>query len=407
MTLIALLHKNSFPMAITDNLISTEHRIKDYQTPETPLNTKEHESFRILGMASKIWRYGKNGKCLFLLYAGTVSNAQDIFEKYSQKFSYSQDDSEMLDIFHDLDRKIKSSSSNLDVTGIFLHNSSDQLTIYNHDFGDICWISIRNNELIEDIWVNIIIAGGSGAPRFLEIISNPNINYTLKEQLKYVYNFHGRTKDSRGNTNLNNTIDYYYQCIKFSLNSVALATIESVLYPEYSLLTYNACGALYNLRHFIELYPKIEEKHISISDTGLCQIFTEDKNGNLYINKFILTNYTDENITVSFVLNCHISINEIIDNEHIRIKTDTDSFDVFEIHDRYKDSIKRKIENIDKNLLNANQLIVYRNKDKSQPSFGVYFLPWLAHDKKLVSIVIDDKEAIINIKQDENEKVFR
>lgn len=418
MTLIALLHKGSFPMVITDNLISADAEGKNvtpkfketYQTPDTPLDTKEQltskksaENFYSLGMANKIWKTfapANTNMPFFLMYAGSVERANKLFEDI--KTLSPSDDIEYMLSFH---------KNNKEISAIVICKNANNKIEY-FSIGDIGrFITLKNKEgILKNISFSAIaIIGGSGFKPFSKLLIQYYENHLQSKQLKYFTKTDCDDDWTILHPNINiayiNDINFFEQCYLMSLNLLALCTAESLRKSGRSELVRNACGGLYNLRHFVELYPDYIQQDTKLSDTGLCQIFTEKINNIHCIKKFILTNYTDDNKTISYVLNKQIDITKLnLDikklNKKISLETINKSeFEVFEIHDKRSDNEpSRKISNLDTVFLNANQLIIYEYIDGNFDN--VNFMPYAnkgglhCHDK-LVKININNNSLDI------------
>ena len=88
MTVAALLFGETFPIAITDNLISSNHMPE--ASPTTPLTGQEARpstdgTAYPAGLASKVW---ESPIGVHMLYAGTVDHAQQIFTKVLRVAEY-------------------------------------------------------------------------------------------------------------------------------------------------------------------------------------------------------------------------------------------------------------------------------------------------------------------------------
>lgn len=423
MTLIALLHKDSFPIAITDNLISKSisKTDNDYETPDTPLDTKEildaekkEDNFHILGMANKIWKYSSTSKgnpncfTFFFMYAGIVTEAKRLFSdliNLVNSGAFSEDDVRYYMEYYE------------GVSAVVIYIQEDNIkSIASKDI-EKAFIGYKdeqgNNRLVDLKRISQI--GGSGFQTFSNLIFYFYKNHLSTQQKVY---FTITKKDNfdimHPNTNKGANIynhDFFEQSYLLSLSLLAVCTGEALRKQNRSELVKNACGGLFNLRHFVELYPQNIQEKLKLTDTGLCQVFTERTDKGYFIKKFILTNYTNDNKTISFVLNKDVDITNLNWDIYNLIycgqlfSVSKGDFDVFEIHDeRPKENNeydqKRQILESDSLLMTANQLIVYEyvNGDYQK----VKFMPF-AHKQglhsmdKLVKILLDTTNNSVEV----------
>lgn len=250
MTIAALLFAKTFPVVITDTLISTKGgRENEIDTPLTSAEKREgFDGYKPAGIAQKMW----HSQNLFFLYAGTVSDAERLFRFVDNKMHYGG--SVYTDEVH-ADVKRYAKDNKLDVSFIVVCKNPDDF-IHHYPY--------RAIQADGPLFGRCLMIG-SGAPPLVTLLDMVR-GAPLPPEEEYEH------------------ISVVYQN---ALRALAAVTIDYL--NEQSLLAAKATGAFFNLSFLPELYAFKLTEIPPIIASGVCQIFLKIAGDHLFVKRVVIS----------------------------------------------------------------------------------------------------------------------
>ncbi|MGH2419047.1 hypothetical protein EJ576_29415 [Pseudomonas sp. C 49-2] len=259
MTVAALLFGETFPIAITDNLISSNHVPE--ASPTTPLTGQEARpaadgSTYPAGMASKVWESPLD---VHMLYAGAVGHAQLIFTKVQQAAEY--DDSYSLKRH----KNIVQDAINDGLAASFI--VVDLREGHIHHAGHPDWqTECRNGSFGKALVI------GSGRHALLQVMNRLSTEQIAKTLPCFECELEKHVCTAVAN----------------ALLIIANASVEYM--SPHSEFARQSTGGLFTLSFFPGLYGWTQDDlPPAYLNNRLCQMFTQRDGDTLYLKRLILT----------------------------------------------------------------------------------------------------------------------
>lgn len=369
MTICALLFRDSFPIAITDNLISNKSGIKDLSTPLIENeNRKGLNGYKPAGVANKIWKITINddiNHTYYMMYSGNVNDALELSNYIKGKLAYQTvDEIDVLDIENYI------INSKLEISVILMYMDKDGY--FSHYYVNAHKISLGK--------IDSILAIGSGVSDFGHEVQNLYLkNSKLIDKI----------------THLN-----IQEKILTSLLLVSQLTSDYLYLDCFSSFARKSCGALYNIYTFPQLYYNSISEIPNFIKNGICQIFIDFCfiQNNFFIKRIVHTRQCYES---DEILSTTIDLNEKIPNDDI-VKINKGEFRkrVHIIRSLKDDSF---LDNPNKLSLYSNQVIIYASVGM-QNTKTIHYLPNDSH--KIISIKYSNSELEIKLDYMNEENFF-
>lgn len=356
MTICALLFRNSFPIAITDNLISNRQGVEDLVTPLTEKENREGlEGYKPAGVANKIWKVSVDNtieRTYYMMYSGIVEDAKKLSNYLFHKLCYQTvDEINVLDIESYIQKdslKLSVILLYMDSNGYFSHYyiNADRIYFYNQDE---------------------VLAIGSGAK-------------DLSVQIQYLYSKHRTLIDNLKLLDI-------HEKIGVALLLTSQLTSDYLYLEDFSSFAKKSCGALYNIYTFPQLYYNSNNEIPNFIKNGTCQVFLDFC---FVQNKFLIKRivhtkqcYDESEDVISTTINLNADIPE---KDYIKIPSELINAKVHVIRPLKDCSY---IDNVNAIYLSSNQLIIYASIGNENIK-SIHFLP-------------NDKYDVINIKDNNYE----
>lgn len=353
MTICVLLFKNSFPVVITDNLISNKQGVRNLSTPLTKNeNRKGVDGYKPAGIANKVWKISINDRqddTCYIMYSGNVKHAKELSDYIKSKLSYqSINEIELNDI------KNYASTQNLEVSIILVYMDNE---------GYFSHYVINANEHCS--YTPSILSIGSG---YEELES------TLQKIVKQHHKFIANIAHSE-----------IHEKIAFSLLLIAYLTSDYLYLGDYSSFAQKSCGALYHNYTFPTLYYDNKEDIPPYIKNGNCQLFIDFcyVQNKFFIKRLVHTRqcvYSNNIISTVIELNAPIPI----DNEINILKYHSTIYTI----KNYKDESQAKSEF---RPFSSSQMILYA-------SVGVEHTRTIHYYPNIDIISCNLENSILNIK---------
>lgn len=340
MTICALLFKNSFPIVITDNLISNKLGSNNLSTPLTNNENREGlNGYKPAGIASKIWKISIDNeisRTYYMIYSGTVKDALDVSNFLKNKLCY-----KTVDEINDVEIKeyIEFNKLNISIILVF----SDKNGYMSHYYINAYLIPFGKHEPVISI--------GSGIEE-------------LNNEIQYLYFKHKVIIEDTAKQDI-------HRKISISLLLISQLTSDYLHLEDYSAFAKKSCGALYNLYTFPPLYFNSMDAIPKYFKNGSCQIFVDFCfiQNKFYIKRIVHTkqNYdTEEVISTAIELTINIPDGNKIQIE--RNKISTKSYIIRQLKDKSYIIDNQTIS------FSSNQVIIYASIGKENVK-TVHYLP--------------------------------
>lgn len=324
MTICTLLFTDTFPIAITDNLIS--NKLGDDEL-STPISGKENrigfEGYKPAGIANKVWKVSIGDKLestYYMMYSGNIEHAKKLSDYIKSKLSY-----QTVDEINTEDIENYITQNQLDIGVILVYMDKDGY--FSHYY-------VNANR---HIYQPIILSIGSGRDELacvLQRIYDRHYNFISEISLLDIH-----------------------KKIGLSLLVISYLTSDYLYLGNYSSFAKKSCGALYHNYTFPKLYYDSINNIPNYIKNGCCQIFIDF----CYIqNKFFIKRlvHTKQCYKTEDVISTVIETNQEVpksDNNEIILEASYTSSKVYIIKN-YKDDIEI-IQGLDS--FSASQLILY------------------------------------------------
>ena len=258
MTVAALLFAKTFPIVITDHLISREGASgTPVDTALTDAESRASDSGHIpVGMAAKMWHVRDS---MYMVYAGTVAHAQQICEKIAAKTTY----------------EAYSSTVHADVvTWAEVTNlKASFILIFLGDDGFVTYYSHGARRIHNDFFGEVLIIGSGSEPlaRSIEAVC------TYADPLPSDFDLQ--------------VLAYVHRAMA---NATALQAGATVDYTKAnSAYASKATGGLFALSYLPKCYgwsdSTLPPGHLQ---NRTCELFTESRGGGIYLNRAVISSRT-------------------------------------------------------------------------------------------------------------------
>ena len=291
MTICILVHPDTFPVVITDNLISNKGNQESISTPLVDNEGRRGiQDTRPAGVANKVWFLNidnDNKTFMYLIYSGTVKLVQELEQYIYSKLSYSNIYSiSFEDIKSFCEEKCSLNPEQILSVILLYKDNKDYISYDSFNAHPMCNITNINN--------NKCLYIGSGGDCFKEIILKKE---RIQELLSNEY-----TDD--------NCLAAIENSILTGMEIIAELT-KDYMRGQDSLFAKKSCGALYHMYCLPKLYGIDNQDTCSYVKKGLGQLFIDyDELKREYILTRILITYSD--IDNQKIYSTNIDLNEKI-----------------------------------------------------------------------------------------------
>lgn len=341
MTICILVHPDTFPVVITDNLISNNGNQESISTPLVDNERRRGvQDTRPAGVANKVWFLNidnDNKTFMYLIYSGTVKLVQELEQYIYSKLSYSNIyDISFEDIKSFCEEKYSLNPEQILSVIILYKDNKNYISYDSFNAHSICNITNRDN--------NKCLYIGSGGDCFKETILKKE---KIQELLSKEY-----TDD--------NCLVAIENSILTGMEIIAELT-KDYMRGQDSLFAKKSCGALYHMYCLPKLYGINNQDNCSYIKKGLGQLFIDyDELKREYILTKILITYSD--IDNQKIYSTNIDLNEKIRSNgesegKYRFSIDENKIKKFKIGN-LKEELSSNYE-LDDVKINCDKLIIY------------------------------------------------